>query len=620
MAAVTANTLKYKKRPGDPGFDELSWQKKDWDQLLSSRFRMTKYIGSGRYGIVGQAKHCITQQDVIVKQIRSCFRSPDAGLGGLVYSLRTVREVATMVQANHPNVVKLVEILPPNENRDDFQHVYLVMENVAGYDLRMLLAKDTVIFNRDQIKYFMYQLLCGLKYFQALGLIHRDLKPENVLVGHDGALKLCDFGFARMRLSEERVADINAAVETAIATGDTEEDANLTYVKKKYRRLSAHVATRWYRAPELLLVDPTYDEQSDMWSAACMLGEMAQMSYEGKRVPYFNANCSRLSPIGGMDKANPDCPQMEEIMKYIGAPSATDFPMVERYPAMHEYLERMRSCPPEHIPLEERFPQIPEEDMTFVKRSLVWSPTIRPSPGDLMEDPYFDEVRSDTEKYGNIATFAAAWPVEPFEGVMKECMSTDTLPKYMPDVIESEVEKMLDDVLKIFWEKGMEESEMKWVPGPDLTLAFLQEGKVEAPMAADKVQNRIRTWELVQMAMVDYFVKEAAQFGTPALRKAHMKQTDAVFRSSDDIIKDMAILGFDLSNLSGGSIKMLSEDAKKPGTVDWAAVYFHVEQVAKPLMPTPAPAEIGDAVVSKAQAPVGVDSGGKAGSNCCIVS
>jgi len=542
-----------------------------------------------------------------------------------VYTLRTVREVATMVQANHPNVVKLVEILPPNEERSEFQHVYLVMENVGGWDLRMLLAKEEEAFNRDQIKYFMYQLLCGLKYFQALGLMHRDLKPENVLVGHDGAVKLCDFGFARINLSEERQAEVTAATESAITNGDTEVDDSLPYHKKTFRRLSCHVATRWYRAPELLLVDPTYDSQSDMWSMACMLGEMVQMTYLGKRHPLFNAQCSRLSPIAGMDKENPDCPQMEEIMKVIGPPTAADFPSVERYPDIHEYLERLRASPPEPTPLETRFPEIPAEDLAFLKQSLIWSPTSRPSAGALLENPYFDEIRNDTDKYGNIATYAAAWPVEPFEGKMKEYMSCDTLSQHIQDLKEPEVEAMMDEVFSVFWEKRMEESDLKWVPAPDLTLAFLRKGEVAAPMAADMVQNRIRTWELVQMAMVNHFVKEASNFGTPALRKTHMRQIEPLLKTSDDVVKGMADLGFDLSGLSEAGIEMLCEDATKPssaGMVDWNAVYLHVEQVAKKVMPPPAPAAApgggNEPVVSKVQA--SKDAQTKAPSSCCVVS
>ncbi|XP_056667110.1 cyclin-dependent kinase-like 3 isoform X11 [Monodelphis domestica] len=75
-------------------------------------------------------------------------------------------------------------------------------------------------------------------------IIHRDIKPENILVSQSGITKLCDFGFAR----------------TLAAPGDIYTD---------------YVATRWYRAPELVLKDTTYGKPVDIWALGCMIIEMA---------------------------------------------------------------------------------------------------------------------------------------------------------------------------------------------------------------------------------------------------------------------------------------------------------------------------------------------------------
>ena len=71
-------------------------------------------------------------------------------------------------------------------------------------------------------RYFMYQLLCALKFMHSAKVIHRDIKPSNILLNADCRLKVCDFGFAR---------------------GEVDDDSTMT----------EYVVTRWYRAPEVML-------------------------------------------------------------------------------------------------------------------------------------------------------------------------------------------------------------------------------------------------------------------------------------------------------------------------------------------------------------------------------
>lgn len=74
-------------------------------------------------------------------------------------------------------------------------------------------------------------------------IVHRDVKPENILVSNQGVIKLCDFGFARLVSSG----------------GETYTD---------------YVATRWYRAPELLVGDTRYGRPVDIWAVGCLFAEI----------------------------------------------------------------------------------------------------------------------------------------------------------------------------------------------------------------------------------------------------------------------------------------------------------------------------------------------------------
>lgn len=82
---------------------------------------------------------------------------------------------------------------------------------------------------------FIYQILCGLKYIHSANVLHRDLKPGNLLVNADCELKICDFGLARG------------------FSADPEENAGY---------MTEYVATRWYRAPEIMLSFQSYTKAS----------------------------------------------------------------------------------------------------------------------------------------------------------------------------------------------------------------------------------------------------------------------------------------------------------------------------------------------------------------------
>lgn len=82
----------------------------------------------------------------------------------------------------------------------------------------------------------------GLKYIHSAGVVHRDLKPSNILINENCDLKICDFGLARIQNPE----------------------------------MTGYVATRYYRAPEIMLTWRKYDAEVDIWSAACIFAEMIE--------------------------------------------------------------------------------------------------------------------------------------------------------------------------------------------------------------------------------------------------------------------------------------------------------------------------------------------------------
>ncbi|KAM4865428.1 LOW QUALITY PROTEIN: mitogen-activated protein kinase 15 [Thomomys bottae] len=204
------------------------------DRHVAQRYQLKRRLGRGAYGVVWKAVDRKTGEVVAIKKIVDAFRDrTDAQ--------RTFREAMLLRALGvHPNITRLLEVLPAQNDRD----IYLVLESMDT-DLNAVIQKGGLLDDVHQ-RYILCQLLWTSEYLHAAGVIHRDQKPSNVLLDARCSVKLCDFGLAR-RLG---------------APGP--EGPPLTQ----------YVATRWYRAPEVLLHSSRYSPGVDMWSLGCILGEM----------------------------------------------------------------------------------------------------------------------------------------------------------------------------------------------------------------------------------------------------------------------------------------------------------------------------------------------------------
>ena len=116
----------------------------------------------------------------------------------------------------------------------------------------------------DHCQYFIYQTLRALKAMHSANVLHRDLKPSNLLLNANCDLKVCDFGLARSAASSEDNSGF----------------------------MTEYVATRWYRAPEIMLTFKEYTKAIDVWSVGCILAEMLN----GKPLfPGKDCNCTLSS-------------------------------------------------------------------------------------------------------------------------------------------------------------------------------------------------------------------------------------------------------------------------------------------------------------------------------------
>jgi len=186
-------------------------------------------IGEGSYGVVIKCRAKASGRVVAIKKFLESEEDPQIRKIAL-------REVRMLKGLRHFNLVNLLEVFRRKRK------LHLVFEYIEGTVLDELDLNPKGL-DPGKIKSITFQVVRAIDFCHANNVIHRDVKPENILISKDSVVKLCDFGFAR-----------------------TLGPAGAEYTD--------YVATRWYRAPELLVGDVEYGPPVDVWAIGCVVAEM----------------------------------------------------------------------------------------------------------------------------------------------------------------------------------------------------------------------------------------------------------------------------------------------------------------------------------------------------------
>lgn len=299
---------------------------------IPAHYQMRTLLGQGAYGTVAEVLDHKNQRLVAIKKVREMFHNPTD-------TKRILREIAIQTRLSHVNIARIYDVmLPEGQGLDDFKELYIVME-ICDTDLRHLMSKDITL-EMVHLATLMYNLLCGLSYIHSAGVYHRDLKPANCLANQDCTVKICDFGLARA---------VNAppAVELLPRTPRGEPDQEVgrpsgpivAHTERARRTLTDHVVTRFYRAPELILLQRNYTEAIDVWSVGCIWAELLQM-LEGTHVEdrcylFPGSTAYPMSPAKGKERdymhhTKGEKEQLNVIFNIIGTPSAAEIDVLER--------------------------------------------------------------------------------------------------------------------------------------------------------------------------------------------------------------------------------------------------------------------------------------------------
>lgn len=217
------------------------------------RYVVKDVLGQGAYGVVVSAADLDRNKEIVaVKKIERVFDHP-------TFTKRTLREIRVLRLLKHENVISLRSIFATTTTTTTgtrFDDLYLVFD-LMQTDLASIIKSPQPL-SAQHVQFFLYQLLRGLKFLHSAGIIHRDIKPRNLLVNSNCDLKICDMGLARFDNSQ--LAPPTRAQQEAGGSGVPE--------------MTDYVATRWYRAPEIILQWAGYSKAIDMWAVGCILAEL----------------------------------------------------------------------------------------------------------------------------------------------------------------------------------------------------------------------------------------------------------------------------------------------------------------------------------------------------------
>jgi len=290
---------------------------------------------------VASATDTTTGEKVAVKRIRRV-------LDTYPMATRILRELKFLrLLKGHENVIEVKDILVPSDC-DKFNDTFVVFE-LLPCDLYRVIHSRAAL-SSSQVRYLMFQLLRGVRYLHLSGVIHRDIKPNNVLVDGDCRLKIIDFGLARAAFRAENDSD--------------------------HMLWTNYVATRWYRAPELIAPrSNNYSQLIDMWSVGCIFAEMIL------REPLFP----------GSDSAD----QLRRIVEFTGKPELSS---INKLKSAHAQQVVASMSPRAPIDLRKKFPKDTDEAcLRLISAMLQFDPDKRVSAHDALCDPYFSDWRQSLQ-------------------------------------------------------------------------------------------------------------------------------------------------------------------------------------------------------------------------------
>lgn len=299
-------------------------------ESIQSLFSPGGPLGSGTYSTVYEIEKLRNKKGTGALKV---YKQP---FQDIIHAKSLLREIILGKNFHHRNVTFVFDA-----------HFSSTANTVCLAFPKMDLDLRQVLVTRDSltdahIRFFIYQILCAIKYVHSAGIIHRDIKPENILVNNNCEIRLADFG---MSCSEGEINKSN------------------------------YVVTRWYRSPEIIL-QCEYDTSSDIWSVGCIFAELMlnRVLFKGKNTQ----------------------DQLNQIISVLGTP--VDRTFITNSNSLN-YIQKL----PKYSSNWSCIERLDSDAIDLLVQMICWNPKHRYTATDALKHRYlkcFEHLKFDTEYEG----------------------------------------------------------------------------------------------------------------------------------------------------------------------------------------------------------------------------
>ena len=148
--------------------------------LIGGRYTLLERVGSGAMGVVWRARDEVLAREVAVKQLVTGDH------------LRAMREARNAARLHHPHAIAVFDVVGSED-----EEPWIVMEYLPSQSLSAVIAEQGPLAPAQAARIGGF-IASALAAAHSAGLVHRDIKPGNVLIGHDGTVKITDFGISKV--------------------------------------------------------------------------------------------------------------------------------------------------------------------------------------------------------------------------------------------------------------------------------------------------------------------------------------------------------------------------------------------------------------------------------------